>query len=176
MIYNHKKHAARHNYQVTTVFIPPQQCKKEWAARRKCKCPNTNNQWHKCTKWCRDNFGCNGECRKRDCTKKLKEKPPAVIQVLYGPLSGYPQTTPRAELEAIACTLEHALPPILIVTDHMNHVDAYYKGRQHCLKVNSPLIDIWVRIWKQVNRIGRKNVNLKWVPSYQSPKTNETWR
>ena len=87
---------------------------------------------------------------------------------MYGPLSGYPQTTPRAELEAIASTLENALPPILIVTDHLNHVEAFYKGKYHCLKVTSPLIDIWIRIWKQLHRLGRGNVTLKWIPSHQA--------
>ena len=70
VIDNHKKQAARNNYQVTTVLISPQQCKREWAARRKCKCPNTNYQWHNCTQWCRDNYGCNGECKKKNLHQK----------------------------------------------------------------------------------------------------------
>ena len=107
--------------------------------------------------------------------KKIKEKARVAIQILYGPLSGYPQTIPRAELEAIASTLENALPPILIVTDHLNHVEAFYKGKPHCLKVTSPLIDIWIRVWQQVRRLGRTNVTLKWIPSHQSANSNETW-
>ena len=98
-----------------------------------------------------------------------------MIQVLYGPLSGYPQTTPRAELEAIAATLENALPPITIITDHLNHVEAYYRGRAHCLKVTGPLIDIWIRIWTQIHRLRKHNVVLKWVPSHQMADDNETW-
>ena len=175
VIDKHKKEAAKQDDQVTTVPISPQQCKREWAAKRKCKCPNTDNQWHKCTQWCKDNYNFNGECRKKKYNKKIKEQPPVVIQILDGPLSGCPQTTPRAELEAIASTLENALPPILIVTDHLNHVEAYYRGKHHCLKVTSPLIDIWIRIWKQIHRLGKGNVTLKWIPSHQSANSNKTW-
>ena len=120
-------------------------------------------------------YGCNGACKKKRRNTKIKEKSPTVIQVLYGPLSGYPQTTPRAELEAIACTLENAVPPILIVTDHLNHVEAFHKGKRHCLKGHSPLIDIWIRIWKQNHRMGKCKAILKWVPSHQAGSTNETW-
>ena len=126
VIYRHRGEAKKKDYKVTTVFISPQHCRREWAERRKCKCPNTANPWHTCTQWCKDNHECNGACKKRKYTKKIKEKAPVVIQILYGPLSGYPQTTPRAELEAIASTLENALPPILVVTDHLNHVEAFW--------------------------------------------------
>ena len=30
-------------------------------------------------------------------------------------------------------------------------------------------------MWKQVQRLGRTNVNLKWIPSHQSANANETW-
>ena len=50
------------------------------------------------------------------------EPPPRIIQAIWDPLNGEIQTTPRAELEAIPQLLEHAYPPICVVTDHTNHV------------------------------------------------------
>ena len=45
------------------------------------------------------------------------------MQVLYGPPIGEIQTTPGAELKAIAQVLGRAVPPICVVTDHANHVN-----------------------------------------------------
>ena len=83
---------------------------------------------------------------------KKRETKPQVLQAIYGPLNGPIQTTPRAELEAIALVLQYALPPICIVSDHKNHVEAFNRGRKHCCKMMSPMIDIWLRIWQRVDR------------------------
>ena len=61
------------------------------------------------------------------------------------------------------------------MTDHLNHVEVFHKGKLHCLKVTSPLIDIWIRVWQQVRRLGRTNVTLKWIPSHQSANADEKW-
>ena len=37
------------------------------------------------------------------------------------------------------------------------------------------MIDLWLRIWQHVERIGKKNVTLRWVPSHQKWHKEETW-
>ena len=115
-------------------------------------------------------------CKAKPPREVRAEKPVEIIQGFWGPLNGEHQSTPRAELEAIAIVLEHADPPICIVTDHQNHVKAFKKGRRHCCKITSPMLDIWLRIWNQVDRLGHPNVRMRWVPSHQQAHDNETWQ
>ena len=130
------------NHAVTTVLIPPSRAREEIAQRRNCTCPNRENVWHKCVKYCAERYGCTGGCKARTPKQPNTEKPVEILQGFWGPLNGEHQSTPRAELGAIATVLEHADPPICIVTDHQNHVKAYKKGRRHCCKITSPMLDI----------------------------------
>ena len=59
--------------------------------------------------------------------------------------------------------------------EHKNHGMAYKKGRGYCLKVTSPLVDLWYEFWQQIHRIGREHVTLRWVPSHQKWHPNENW-
>ena len=71
-----------------------------------------------------------------------------LIKYVYGPLQGSIQMVGRAELFAIVYTLENCLPPILIKTDHLNHVKKIRRGEAHCRSLLlSPYIDLWRRLW-----------------------------
>ena len=161
---------------VTTVLIPPSKVTEEIAQRCHCTCPNAANPWHTCVKYCVDTYGCDKGCKRKPRTQDATEKPVHIIQALYGPLNGQHQSTPRAELEAIACALENALPPVCIVTDHINHRDTFRKGRRHCCRISNPMIDIWIRVWKQVDRLGIQNVKIRWFPSHQHKVDGEKWQ
>ena len=126
----------KYTMKYTTVFIGPTRIAEEDRCRSACPCPNTTNPWHACGKWCCENMGCNRQCiKKKGKHKRRKVEPtPQVLQAIYGLLKGPIQTTPRAELESIAIVLEHALPPICIVTDHKNYVNAFHCGRRQCCR------------------------------------------
>ena len=38
------------------------------------------------------------------------------------------------------------------------------------------MLDIWIRIWQQVDRLGHYQVKLRWVPSHQVAHSDETWQ
>ena len=48
----------------------------------------------------------------------------------YGALDGEVQMVGRAELYAIVYVLENAVPPIVIKTDHLNHVKKFNRGEK----------------------------------------------
>lgn len=52
---------------------------------------------------------------------------------------------------------------------------AFAKGKRHCLKVTTPLVDIWSRVWKQVDGLKLRNVVLQSIPSYQTANSEESW-
>lgn len=39
----------------------------------------------------------------------------------------------------------------------------------------SPLVDLWKRVWTHADRVGRKHVTIRWVPSHQKWQIGETW-
>ena len=161
---------------VTTVLIPPTKVTEEVGQRCHCTCPNANNPLHKCIKYCADTYGCNKDCKRKPRHRCAPEHFEKNMQAFFGPLNGQHQFTPRAELEAIACALEHALPPVCIVTDHINHRDSFRKGRRHCCRINNPMVDIWIRVWKQVDRLGVQNAKVRWFPSHQFTVEGESWQ
>ena len=76
----------------------------------------------------------------------------------------------RAELFAIVYALENCLPPILIKTDHLNHVKKIRKGERHCRSLLlSPYIDLWQRLWDQIERLGGygREVRIEYVPEHR---------
>ena len=72
----------------------------------------------------------------------------------WGNLPGDIQTAPRAELYAIWFVLHRGTTPLFIYTDHDNHVKAIRDGKAHCLRWNAPHLDLWKKIWVEIDRLG----------------------
>ena len=123
-----------------------------------CLCSNASNPHHKCPAWCVDNMGCNGKCKRKSNKKEQRKQEPVTKprQPLSGPLNGPAQTVPRAELEAIAQTLEKGIGPSVIYTDHRNHARACEKGRGYCTRPRGRRVDMWRFIWKRIWEIKRQ--------------------
>ena len=91
----------------------------------------------------------------------------------YGALPGTIQMVGRAELYAIVYVLEHAVPPIVIKTDHLNHVKKFNRGDRHCRSLlMSPYIDLWKRAWDQITKLGGlgEQVKILYVPAHRKIK------
>ena len=87
----------------------------------------------------------------------------------YGPLEGTIHIVGRAELYAIVHALENCLAPIVITTDHLNHVKKIAKGEKQCRSLLlSPHIDLWDRVWDQINRLGGygEAVSIVYIPAH----------
>ena len=138
-----------------------------------CGCHNRNNLYHVCTEYCAgennthtDNNGVvtAWRCNKSCTAPKLKQPPPKfkAVQAVYGPLVGFFQTTPRAELQAMIVALKYGRSPQTIVSDHRNHVIAINRldtdsGRRKVLDMKGPMLDLW----RQVIDILRSRGGLK---------------
>ena len=146
-----------------------------------CTCIHKCSPYHSCVPWCMDFASCNGHCsaKYRKQTAQHKEdgdRQSRVCQTLSGPLAGTEQTVPRAELEAIAQVMENGRLPLIIYTDHRNHMIAFNKGRRFCCDPRGKHVDIWHRIWKRHKEMSAKNgdVQVKWIRSHQKKSSNET--
>ena len=94
----------------------------------------------------------------------------------YGPVQGQLQTVPRSELIAILKVLEDCTLPVAIHTDHKNHVQSYKRGKGYCLRWNAPHLDIWLKIWQEIDRLDPQEgeLTLKWVKAHTSARRDES--
>ena len=73
---------------------------------------------------------------------------------IFGALDGPKQTVPRAELQAIWEALKWAVTPMRIISDHKNHVDAIAKGKAFCVSPTNEHVDLWKKVWSEIERHG----------------------
>ena len=60
------------------------------------------------------------------------------------PLQGGSKTVPRAELAAVLWMVQHATPPVVVISDHINHViTCRRRPALACDNVAGPHCDLW---------------------------------
>ena len=167
------------------------------AERPQCGCHNRSNPYHECSPHCAqegnthtdDNgrvveWRCDSTCHVSRHTQPTL--PLRAVQAVYGPLVGYFQTTPRAELQALIIALKHGKSPQTIVSDHKNHVVAInkistYTGKRKVLDMKGPMLDQWRQVVEIIEARGGLNdeegdeqLMVIWQPSHLRAHRGET--
>ena len=152
----------------------------EW--RPRCICSNSRNPYQTCSSLCHEVYGRNKHCAAKRHDQKRPRAPIRVAQ--YGPVPGYDQSTPRAELYAIYAAVKNGVSPQRIICDHINYVNAMSRwmgeGRTTFLNPKTPNLDLRRRIYDEVRKRGglcdrgNKQLSFVWQPSHTRAHEGET--
>ena len=91
-----------------------------------------------------------------------------VLACAYGPLPGWEQDTPLAELWGFLQCLNHALPPVTYHTDCTFVSDGFAKGPEHTAGGGHMYAHVWRQVWKKVDDLGRENVDCTWIKGHST--------
>eukprot|EP00959_Pyramimonas_sp_CCMP1952_P042592 890386-Pyramimonas_sp.AAC.1 len=89
--------------------------------------------------------------------------------VVYGPLPGPIQTSPRAELFAVVQILRIAILPLRILTDYLDLPQGLERGPAWGCHPRRPNADLWCEIWRRIADLGGLSDDLQivHVPGHQ---------
>ena len=76
------------------------------------------------------------------------------------------QTTPLAELVALAECLRSLGGDSVVWSDHRNHVEALARGEAHCRGLEHA--DVWAEVWSELGRarLAGFRVDVRWLSSH----------
>ena len=92
----------------------------------------------------------------------------SVLACAYGPLPGWEQDTPLAELWAFLQCLNHALAPVTYHTDCSFVSDGFAKGPELTTGGGHMYASVWRMIWKKVDDLGKDNVDCTWIKGHST--------
>ena len=84
-----------------------------------------------------------------------------LVAMAHGPLPGFQQTAPRAEMLAVLQAVQFGVQPLCIKTDCLPIVEGLMRGKAWSLHVRRENLDLWHRLWHAIEDQGGLSESLK---------------